>query len=266
MIDSGRPRRVRLPAGACRTRPPSTCCGRSPASTTGASTTTPTSWRRSPTSSTVPPRDRHRRPLPTGPSTGPATGATWPRCCRWRRCAGGTSGCCSHSRAGAWATPPSPPSRRRSSRSGSPGSGRRWRSPSPAPALTRRRSGPRATPDGDDYVLNGEKIFVTAGDRADCVVVWATLDRSLGRAAIKSFVVPGHPGDDRRAARAQAGHPVLRHRCAPPRRLPGPGRQPAREPGDRRPPGLRAVPWPPSTTPDPRWPRWPWAVRGPRST
>jgi len=40
-----------------------------------------------------------------------------------------------------------------------------------------------------DYVLNGEKIFVTSGDRADLIVVWATLDRSLGRAAIKSFVV-----------------------------------------------------------------------------
>jgi acyl-CoA dehydrogenase len=43
--------------------------------------------------------------------------------------------------------------------------------------------------DGDDYVLNGEKIFVTAGGRCDAVVVWATLDTSLGRAAIKSFVV-----------------------------------------------------------------------------
>jgi acyl-CoA dehydrogenase len=43
--------------------------------------------------------------------------------------------------------------------------------------------------DGDHYVLNGEKIFVTSGERADCVVVWATLDRSLGKAAIKSFVV-----------------------------------------------------------------------------
>ncbi|SFS52163.1 acyl-CoA dehydrogenase family protein [Saccharopolyspora flava] len=43
--------------------------------------------------------------------------------------------------------------------------------------------------DGDEYVLNGEKIFVTAGGRADTVVVWATLDKSKGRAAIKSFVV-----------------------------------------------------------------------------
>lgn len=49
--------------------------------------------------------------------------------------------------------------------------------------------------EGDHYVLNGEKIFVTAGERADLVVVWATLERSLGRAAIKSFVVEkGTPG------------------------------------------------------------------------
>ena len=43
--------------------------------------------------------------------------------------------------------------------------------------------------DGDEYVLNGEKIFVTAGDRAELIVVWASLDRDQGRAAIKSFVV-----------------------------------------------------------------------------
>ncbi|MGW9480279.1 acyl-CoA dehydrogenase family protein [Saccharomonospora azurea] len=52
-----------------------------------------------------------------------------------------------------------------------------------------------ATKDGDDYILNGEKIFVTSGERADAVVVWATLDKSKGRAAIKSFVVEkGTPG------------------------------------------------------------------------
>ncbi len=43
--------------------------------------------------------------------------------------------------------------------------------------------------DGDEYVLNGEKIYVTSGDRADLIVVWATLDRAQGRGAIKSFVV-----------------------------------------------------------------------------
>ncbi len=46
-----------------------------------------------------------------------------------------------------------------------------------------------AVKDGDHYVLNGEKIFVTAGERSDSVVVWATLDKDLGRAAIKSFLV-----------------------------------------------------------------------------
>jgi acyl-CoA dehydrogenase len=46
-----------------------------------------------------------------------------------------------------------------------------------------------------EYVLNGEKIFVTAGERADLIVVWATLDPSQGRAAIKSFVVErSNPG------------------------------------------------------------------------
>jgi len=49
--------------------------------------------------------------------------------------------------------------------------------------------------EGDEYVLNGEKIFVTSGERADLVVVWATLDPSKGRAAIKSFVVErSNPG------------------------------------------------------------------------
>jgi len=49
--------------------------------------------------------------------------------------------------------------------------------------------------DGDDWVLNGEKIFVTTGCRADGVVVWATVDKSAGRGGIKSFLVlKGTPG------------------------------------------------------------------------
>lgn len=46
-----------------------------------------------------------------------------------------------------------------------------------------------AVKDGDNYILNGEKIYVTSGERADLVVVWANVDPSAGRAGIKSFVV-----------------------------------------------------------------------------
>jgi acyl-CoA dehydrogenase len=51
------------------------------------------------------------------------------------------------------------------------------------------RTTARYDADADEYVLNGEKIFVTSGDRAELIVVWASLDRDQGRAAIKSFVV-----------------------------------------------------------------------------
>lgn len=43
--------------------------------------------------------------------------------------------------------------------------------------------------DGDEWVLNGEKIFVSNGIRGDGMVAWATLDPSIGRGAIKSFLV-----------------------------------------------------------------------------
>jgi acyl-CoA dehydrogenase len=49
--------------------------------------------------------------------------------------------------------------------------------------------------DGDEWVINGEKIFVTTGIRADGAVIWATIDKSAGRAGIKSFLVEkGTPG------------------------------------------------------------------------
>ncbi len=49
--------------------------------------------------------------------------------------------------------------------------------------------------DGDEWILNGEKIFVTCADRCDAVVVWATIDPNAGKAGIKSFIVEkGTPG------------------------------------------------------------------------
>jgi acyl-CoA dehydrogenase len=57
-----------------------------------------------------------------------------------------------------------------------------------------------AVKDGDHWVLNGTKIFCTSGlmaaEKSDgFVVVWATLDRSAGRAGIRAFVVDAHtPG------------------------------------------------------------------------
>ncbi len=56
----------------------------------------------------------------------------------------------------------------------------------------------------NEWVLNGEKIFVTAGDKAmtayekfdkGFIVVWATLDPKAGRAGMRAFVVEaGTPG------------------------------------------------------------------------
>ena len=41
----------------------------------------------------------------------------------------------------------------------------------------------------NEWVINGEKIFVTTGIRANGVVLWATIDKSAGRGGIKSFLV-----------------------------------------------------------------------------
>src|SRR5437868_14294304 len=49
--------------------------------------------------------------------------------------------------------------------------------------------------DGDEWVLNGHKHYITNGARADLVVTFATIDKSLGREGIRPFVVPrGTPG------------------------------------------------------------------------
>jgi acyl-CoA dehydrogenase len=52
-----------------------------------------------------------------------------------------------------------------------------------------------ARQDGDDWVLNGTKVFITNGGIADVTVVVATVDPELGHRGQASFVVPkGTPG------------------------------------------------------------------------
>lgn len=49
--------------------------------------------------------------------------------------------------------------------------------------------------EGDSWVLNGTKMFITGGALSDWVVVFATIDRSLGHRGIRGFVVErGTPG------------------------------------------------------------------------
>ncbi len=52
-----------------------------------------------------------------------------------------------------------------------------------------------ARKDGNHYVLNGRKCFITNGARASWVVIFATVDASKGRAGHRAFVVEkGTPG------------------------------------------------------------------------
>ena len=47
-----------------------------------------------------------------------------------------------------------------------------------------------AVRDGDDYVLNGVKQFITSGKNGDVAIVMAVTDKSAGKRGISAFVVP----------------------------------------------------------------------------
>lgn len=44
--------------------------------------------------------------------------------------------------------------------------------------------------EGDDYILNGNKSFITSGKNADVAIVFAVTDASAGKKGISAFVVP----------------------------------------------------------------------------
>lgn len=53
----------------------------------------------------------------------------------------------------------------------------------------------RAVPDGDDFVIDGTKVFITNGSRAGAVVIAAVTDPERGRDGISNFIVErGTPG------------------------------------------------------------------------
>ena len=91
-----------------------------------------------------------------------------------------------------------------------------------------------AVRDGDDYVLNGVKQFITSGKNGDVAIVMAVTDKAAGKRGISAFVVPT---DDarlrRRAPRGQDRPARERHGADRVRELPRPGREPDRR-GRRR--------------------------------
>ncbi|HEY7418710.1 MAG TPA: acyl-CoA dehydrogenase family protein, partial [Ktedonobacteraceae bacterium] len=52
-----------------------------------------------------------------------------------------------------------------------------------------------ATLEGDEWVINGHKHYITNGARADVIITFATIDKTMGRDGIRPFVVlKGTPG------------------------------------------------------------------------
>ena len=95
----------------------------------------------------------------------------------------------------------------RSRASGSAASG----SPSPTPARTSPGIRTHAVRDGDEWVIDGAKTYITNGHRADFIVLVAKTDR--GRRARRDQPVPGRHGPAGRDPRAAAARSSA---CTPP--------------------------------------------------
>ena len=82
----------------------------------------------------------------------------------------------------------------------------------------------QATLKGDDYVITGNKQFITHGRIGGLIVVMAVTDRTLGSRGISAFVVPhGHPGmtagkkENKLGMRASDTSEVVFNECRVPR-------------------------------------------------
>jgi len=78
--------------------------------------------------------------------------------------------------------------------------------------------------EGDEYVLNGSKVFITNGAYADTLVVYAKTDTSKGSRGISAFVVEkGTPGleygagDDKMGIRGARTHEIIFDNCRIPK-------------------------------------------------
>ena len=92
-------------------------------------------------------------------------------------------------------------------------------SPSPTPAPTSPGIKTRAVRDGDEYVINGSKTYITNGHRADVIVLVTKTDPDAGYDGFTLFLVAdGRARRDPREEAREARHARLRHGAA---RLPG---------------------------------------------
>jgi len=81
----------------------------------------------------------------------------------------------------------------------------------------------RASADGDDFILNGVKQFITSGKNADVAIVFAVTDRSAGKKGISEFIVdtdtPGYVAariEDKLGQRASDTAQIVFENCRVP--------------------------------------------------
>jgi len=82
-----------------------------------------------------------------------------------------------------------------------------------------------AVADGDDFILNGSKIFITSAEYAGVLVVWAVTDReaSKGRGISAFLIEPGTPGflvgkdEEKMGQRGSSTNELLFEDCRVPR-------------------------------------------------